>query len=210
MPPSPSRLTSAHRRLVLDASVVINLLGSGAIHDVTAALARELRIERKAFCEVKFDPAAGGPAAATLAPMLDARQLVVLDLPGQMISDFVQLATAGATNGLHDGEAASIVLAQQLSAAVVLDEDRARRAAQRHFPGIEVLTSVDLLAAPEIFEAFGEQRVSDLIYSSCMKARICVANEVAPWVVEIVGPRVQQCLSIRKRFRVALEGSSSD
>jgi predicted nucleic acid-binding protein len=207
MPPSPSRLTSAHRRLVLDASVMINLLGTGAMHEVIAALARELHIERKAFRELKFDPAAGGPAAATLAPVLDGRRLLVVDLPGEMIAEFVQLATAGARNGLHDGEAASIVLAQQLNAAVVLDEDRAQRAARRHFPGIEVLTSVDLLAAPEVFEAFGEQRVSDLIFASCMKARMRVANEVAPWVVEIIGPRVEQCLSIRKRFRVAAKWS---
>ena len=207
MTPSPSRLTETHRRLVLDASVVINLLGTGAMMNVVVALARELHIERRAYDEIKFDPSTRRNADLTLAPLKEHRHLLVSDLSAELIPDFVQLATAGVSNGLDPGEAASIVLAHQVTATVVLDEERAQCAARRHFPTVNILTSLDLLAAPELFSAIGQQGVSDLIYASCMHARMNVASEHAPWVVRTIGTRAQHCLSIKKRFRpAALEG----
>jgi predicted nucleic acid-binding protein len=200
MQPSPSRLDDSHSRLVIDASGVINLLGTGSIDDVLATLGREVHVERRAYNEIIMDPFTRKPAADTLAAMARDR-IRVSDLPIGRIAEFVAFASAGTDNGLDDGEAATVVLALHLNAVAVLDEERATRAAAQRYPHVTVLSSLDLLWAPPLLKRLGGARVSDLIFAACKHARMRIPASRSEWVVSLLGSRAQECSSIRKYYR---------
>ena len=72
MPPSPSRLIDAHRVLVVDTSVVINLLGTARPADILRSLNSEVIVEEVARREVRRDPATGQPARETVDALVAA------------------------------------------------------------------------------------------------------------------------------------------
>ena len=64
---NPSRLTSQTSVLVLDASVLINLLGTGQPLSVLRALRRDFFVEEITLAEVRLDPLTGKSAEQVIA-----------------------------------------------------------------------------------------------------------------------------------------------
>jgi len=53
---TPSRLDSCHKMLILDASVLINILGTGLSEIVLKGLDRKVMVDEVALREVTIDP----------------------------------------------------------------------------------------------------------------------------------------------------------
>ena len=70
---SPSRLNrSSHTSLVIDASVVINLLGTGNAAEVLRSLGRKILVDQLALSEVRRNPLNNCSASEAIAELINA------------------------------------------------------------------------------------------------------------------------------------------
>ena len=192
---TPSRLCNAHNRLIVDASVLINLLGTGAPLAILHGLNRVFEIDEIALQEVGVNPATRGSAEGVLNELRKAGVLKVVQMSSKVYDRFLAFAGADAPDDLDDGEAATLAHASSDAGYVaVIDEKKATRIAAAHKPAIEVLNSLDLLGAPELIAKFGEDYVAEAVYFALRDARMRVPHWARQWTAMLVGyPRAAEC-----------------
>lgn len=198
MTPSPSRLSDAQNRLVLDASVMINLLGTGEPAKILQALDRRFILEEYAMGEVTFDPSTKASPEHTLNALVSSGLVHAERLSSQAFELFLSLTGADFQAGLGDGEAATIAHAVDIDAAAVLDDRKASRVARSNFPHLPIFNSLDLLSQGNILRHFGGEALGDLIFKALQNARMRVPPQYLDWVVALIGEaRARECPSIR-------------
>src|SRR5450432_930005 len=112
---------------VLDASVVINLLGSGAADLVLAALAGRRVVPDVTSGEILRHPLMPSSRADHMEPFVKAGLIERVPLIPAAMATFIKLVGANSPDDLGDGEAAAIALAQELGLSIALDDTKARR-----------------------------------------------------------------------------------
>ena len=199
MTSTPSRLSERHRALALDASVVLNLLGSGRPADVLRLLGREVVVEEQVLAEVRRDPSSGGPARESLDALRAAGLLRYERLSARGYLGFLALTGAAPPDDLDDGEAATIAHAEDVGAVPVMDDKKAARIMGTRRPGEVTLTTMDLLASVEVVGDLTEGELADLVFAALSKARMRVLPLFRPWVVALIGKeRAESCPSLGK------------
>lgn len=130
----------------------------------------------------------------TLSPA--AGVLEVVSLSAAAYEAFTNLIATPSPDGLDDGEAATLALAQDYDLTAVLDERKAERIARALMPSRPPLCTIDLLSHPSIAMDVGETLLSEMVYSALMYARMRVPAMFRTWVLERVGEnRIGQCSS---------------
>lgn len=160
----------ARGALVLDASVVINLLAterpweilscqgaSAVVPEQVVAEVRRCPVTRKAFDDKRH------PLRISPNVSVEALSLAELDL-------FVDLAAS-----MGDGEAASITLAVSRGFSLAIDDRRARKIAGTRFPALRLWWSTQLLRAREVKSAFSKEEADGFV-----EAAIQLANMYPP------------------------------
>ncbi len=194
---TPSKLSRAHTRLVIDASVLINILGTGCPVDVLECLCRVFSIDEIALREVDIDPSTRGSSEDILATLQRKGLLEVIRMGDEAYDRFLGFTAAQPPDDLDDGEAATLAHAACGQYVAVIDERKATRIANLHIPEIPVLNSIDLLAAPELLNQLGKDKVSDVIYRALRDARMRVPPRVRRWIADLLGNiRAQECPSL--------------
>ncbi|HSK01344.1 MAG TPA: hypothetical protein VK932_08890 [Kofleriaceae bacterium] len=183
---------------VLDASVLINLLGCGAADRVLAALPGRRVVADVTSRELLRHPLDPARAGNPLEPLVEAGLLERVELHTAAMQTFRALVGAEPPDDLGDGEAAAIALAQELSLAVALDDTKARRIARGRFPELQISSSVDLFASPPVAAALGDG-LGDAVFSALVHARMRVLPENEAWVLLLLGDRAAECPSLRRR-----------
>lgn len=187
---------------VLDASVLINLLGCGAADRVLAALPGRRVVAEVTSRELLRHPLDPQRAGNPLEPLFEAGLLERIEerieLRGATLQTFRALVGAEPPDDLGDGEAAAIALAKELSLAVALDDTKARRIVRARFPELPISSSVDLFASPPVAAALGGG-LGDAVFSALVHARMRVLPENEAWVLLLLGDRAAQCPSLRRR-----------
>ena len=187
----------ADAALVIDASVLINLLGSGAAEEVLTSLPQEVLIEHRAFSEVVRDPSRNLPAQNQRDLLVQRRHLQVRELEGAAIECFLELVVH--PDGLDDGEAATIACAHDLGAVAVLDERKARRIIRERFPALAIMSTAGLFGRLLEQQRMSAERVRGLLLAALQRARMSVPPEDIDWVIELLGVELaEQCPSIRR------------
>lgn len=183
--------------LVIDASVLINLLGCGAAEEVLASLPHEVFIEHRTLAEVLRDPSRNLPARDQRARLVQRRILQAHSLAGEAIDCFLELVAE--PDGVDDGEAATIVCALGQSATAVLDERKARRIVRERFPTLTLSSTAGLFRVLLEQQRVGAERVRELLLAALQRARMSVPPEDIDWVIELIGVELaEQCPSIRR------------
>src|SRR5437868_6316256 len=100
-----SRLGDADLILVLDASAVINFLGTGNAAALIHALRRKCVVERTAWREITRDPLTRKPATEPLKALMAAGLLERQEMHTDATMLFLDLTLAQPPDGLDDGEA---------------------------------------------------------------------------------------------------------
>jgi len=194
---TPSKLSRAHTRLVIDASVLINILGTGCPADVLECLCRVFLIDEIALREVDIDPSTRRSSKDILATLRRQGLLEVIRMDDDVYDRFLGFTAAQPPDDLDDGEAATLAHAACGEYVAVVDERKATRIASAHIPEIQVLNSIDLLAAPELLNKLGNEKMSDLIYRALRDARMRVPPRVRHWIADLLGNiRAQECPSL--------------
>jgi predicted nucleic acid-binding protein len=197
---SPSRLHDDHRVLVLDASVTINLLGTGHAATLLHALRRTVLMDEHAVDEVIYDPSTMAPAKKAIDQLITAGLIAKTKLDKHAYETFLELTGALPPDDLDDGEAATIATAIQAHATPVIDERKARRIIAARALSVSVLHSIDLLASHVIAAALSPHDLSAAVYGALHHARMRVPEECKAWVLSVAGAeRAQACPSIRTR-----------
>ena len=184
--------------IVLDASVVINLLGCGAADRVLAALPGRRVVADVTSREILRDPITPANYGDPLNPLVAAGLLERVELIPAAMTMFIKLVGAAPPDDLGDGEAAAIALAQELGMSIGLDDKKARRIVRDQFPGLRMHSSVDLFALPAVAATLGND-LPDVVFAALMNARMRVMPENEAWVLLLLGNRAAECPSLRKR-----------
>lgn len=194
---SPSRLHEDHRVLALDASVAINLLGTGDAAAVLRALDRTIIMDEHAIDEVIYDPSTGGCGKQAIEALITAGLLTKTCLNTHAYGRFLELTGAPPPDDLDDGEAATIATAMHAHAVPVIDERKARRIIAARHLSVAVLHTIDLLSSTVIAAAFTRDDLGAVVYGALRNARMRVPDECKAWVLSVVGAeRARDCPSI--------------
>jgi len=197
----PSRLDDADVILVLDASVVINFLGTGNAAPLIRALGRKCMVERIAWREITRDPLTGKTATEPLNKLVSAGLLERQEMDPNATEVFLDLALAQPPDGLGDGEAATLALAAANGASAVIDDKKALRIAAARLPSLRVLSTLDLLSCASVTSAVRRSTLADAVFSALTHARMRVPMEFRKWVVGLIGEdRARKCPSLGRSF----------
>lgn len=197
-----SKLTEHHNPLVLDASVAINLLGTGEPASILRALDRQIIIDEYAVQELLLDPYTKTTGEHTIARLARDGLLQRERLNQTAYDIFLELTGAPSPDDLGDGEAATIATAMITGAIPVIDERKARRVYNKRSAGAPVLHTIDLLAARNVTSALDEHVISTMVYNAIHHARMRVPQDCREWVISVLGPdRANACTSINALIR---------
>ncbi len=191
-----SNLRDHHSVLVLDASVALNLLGTGQAARVLHALGHKIVMDEHAVKEIIYDPSNGAPGEHAIAALATAGLIKRQRMTTPAYELFLELTGAVPPDDLGDGEAATIATAEHAHAIPVIDERKARRIVTTRTPGITVLHTIDLLSCPAIVSVFAAE-LGDIVYGALRHARMRVPEDCRPWVLNVIGPeRAKECPSL--------------
>ena len=185
--------------LVFDASVTINLLGTGIAGRLIRLLDCPVIMPDQTFREIGRHPIKGCDHVAELDDLIRAGFLHVETLSSVSKELFLDLISDNLAGGLDDGEAAAIALAaaKGLSAVIVTDDRKARNLLTRRWPQQHLWYSIDLFTKNRIAAALGRPVLADAVYSALAHARMRVPPRSRPWVVDLIGDdRAANCLSL--------------
>lgn len=185
-------------RLVLDASVLINLIATGCAVEILGALGEVALAAEEAIGEVYRNPRPESAAdAPPLGALLTGGWIERLNLTGMALETFVDLG-----GELADGEAATIAHALAIDGVAVLDERKARGLCGRRYPGLRLGSSVGLLRHARVAAALGTARQAEAVFDALHYARMRVLPEHDTWVRTVLGDdRVMLCPSLKLRPR---------
>jgi predicted nucleic acid-binding protein len=184
---------------VLDASAIINILGTGAARTILNLLPTPVIAEQTALREVMRHPIADADHAAELAALQKAGQLISHSMNAAGLEIFRALTANDLSGGLDDGEAATIAYAVTHSkmAVPVIDERKAVRIFSTSWQGRPAIGTLDLLTHNRVVAGVTKSELKEAIYSALFHARMRVPCDYRAWVVEIVGRgRASRCPSL--------------
>ncbi len=148
---------AAAERLVLDASVWINLLASEQPWTIIHALGMHCITPEDVVREVSRDPITRQAYSFEKHPLRRQPNVEVVKLSDEELDLFVDLVARDSVDALGDGEAAAIAVARMRRCAVALDDRKARRIVQSRYPEMRVLLTIDILLNQDVKARLGEE-----------------------------------------------------
>jgi predicted nucleic acid-binding protein len=186
--------------LVLDASVLINFLGSGCVEIILGSLPDRVLMADRTFNEVVKDPSGRMPSPPDRLALVTRGLIAVETLDHAGSALFIDLVSD--PDGLDDGESAAIALAVVTGAVPVLDERRARRVFRERFPDRAMQSSAGLFRRLSDSGNLSPEVVRDALFQALKKARMSVVEEELEWVVRTLGTdMVLLCPSLKASAR---------
>ena len=165
-------------KLVLDASVVINLLGSGESIDLLRGLGHPCLIEHKTLEEVRRHPIPGHDLTSVLTALQAEGILQEIRMTESEYDTFIRLVHAPLGVRLDDGESAAIAISAR-GAGIVLDKKRARRRVADEWPTVAVVSSLRLMVSSAYRQSWPEVRVRRAVEMARLRSRMGVPREDA-------------------------------
>lgn len=200
---SSSFLANPKTTLVLDASVVINLNASKRATEIITASACKMVVTTNAIDELESGMRNGHDDVKLLRELMGKGLISPVALGEDSFDVYEALIDGAALSTLDDGEAATIAYANAIDGIAVIDEKKARRICNESFPGLQLLSSVDLLLDTVALGALGHDAQSESIYKALISARMRVPEEKQQLVVNLIGEeRAAECISLPRSVRV--------
>ncbi|ESW78197.1 hypothetical protein X773_20775 [Mesorhizobium sp. LSJC285A00] len=195
-----SSLSVADGLLVLDASVVINVIGSGSSERILSALPTPPLVSSYAIQEIV---GGGRNDASIITALLDRNVMIRADLTHPANVVFASLVSGSTSDTLGDGEAATIAIAKDIGGVAMIDEKQGWRIAGGRFPDLQLATTVDLLALPSISECLGQSEFRQAVLNALTEARMQVREHQLEWVIAQIGVEAAVgCRSLARLMRV--------
>lgn len=170
------------KALILDASALINILGTGAERRLLDGLGGVCEIEENTVKEVTRNPADGQPAGPSISALTRSRCLTIRKMSDTSYAKYIELVAAAPDQALGRGESAALAYAAQVGGIVVLDDQKARRIGQARFPACEQVTSAWLFKRAADGLGLNDKQIGELLVLARTKARMHVLARDEAWV----------------------------
>lgn len=197
-----SCLTNQSTALVLDASVIINLLATGHASAILKALEVPLVVTESVVREIGQGVVNGRPEPALLADLISNQVLTVEELVGTALESFFDMVSGHTSNSLGDGEAATLAFAYCNGLSAAIDEKKATRIAAERYQTLELVTTVDILAHESVRRSLGTEKLASATLYALRGARMQVREHQFDWIAQLIGPeQVGTCPSLKRHAR---------
>jgi len=194
-----SSLTEEDRQLVLDSSVVINLLATEKPAPILSALAMPISVTDNVIREIELGGISGRPDASLLNDLIAKKILRVGQLEGPPLQMFFGLVSGSTSESLGDGEAATLAFAYGTGCSAVIDEKKATRLSASRFASLRLATTIDILGHASVRSALGHAALAEATFQALRMARMQVREHQFDWVVKLIGERnVAACTSLKR------------
>ena len=186
-----SRVDLIGNRLVLDASVAINILGTGICLDILNAIPCDVIMERQAYEELTRHPISDRDLNSELDTWSRDHLVEVVSLTDTMVNTFDELTQNSFGTSFGRGEAATMayVIGSGEHSIPVIDEKKATRFFENRWQDRLILNTLVLLRC---LEGTGRLPTSDIrtaVLSALRHARMQVPENSRQWVIDLLGPR---------------------
>lgn len=197
-----SCLINQRNAIVLDASVIINLLATGHANTILQALAVPLYVTDNVVREIEQGAVNGRPEPALLAELIGNQALIVKELTGTALEDFFGMVSGHTSSSLGDGEAATLALAYRNGFSAAIDEKKATRIAAEQFAALKLVTTVDVLAHEPVRASLGNEMLANATLHALQRARMQVREHQFDWIVQLIGEEnVETCPCLKRHAR---------
>jgi len=197
-----SCLTDEDCQLVLDSSVVINLLATGRASAILKALAVPIIVTDYVVGEIEKGTTNGGPESRLLNELIANNVVRMAQLNEVGLRTFYGLVSGTVSESLGDGEAATLAFAHGSDSSAIIDEKKATRISGERFGPLRLATTIDLLAHPNVQSALGQTALADAALQALRLARMQVRENQFEWIVALIGDeKVGSCTSLRRLAR---------
>lgn len=187
--------------IVLDASAIINLNGSGAATEMLSALRRDFVVAQDVYDELKRGARNGRRDFEVLDDLIARKLIQRQDFSASGADLFETLTVGSSAMTLDDGEAATIALAFELGGAAVIDENKGRRLALQFAPDVPLVASVECFSHPAVGNALAG-KLADAVFNALQQARMQVLPSHHAWIVKLLGvERALLCHSLPRSIR---------
>lgn len=205
-----SCLINQNTELVLDASVVINLLATGHASSILQALSPPIVVTDNVVREIERGASNGRPESSHLKKMIADQILRVEELEGKALANFFDLVSGDTSQSLGDGEAATLALAHVNGFSAAIDEKKATRIAADRLRSLNLVTTIDILAHDAVLATLGNTMLADATFQALRLARMQVRDHQFDWVARLIGANnVEACPSLRRLAKLrATDGAS--
>lgn len=194
-----SRLDETRTDIVLDASVLINLLATGRAATILANLDRKVLITSQAYSEVLRDPYTERNASETIKPLETANLISRRKLKGRTIRLY-KILISPAGDALDKGEAATIGFCDEHKLIAVIDERKGKKVADQNSSVPLTVGSLDVLAYKKVIESFSSAEYREALLNAGRLGRMSFPVEWGQWAENILEESVARTLPGLKRF----------
>jgi predicted nucleic acid-binding protein len=197
-----SCLTDQDKVIVLDASVIINLLATGYATEILQALNASLVVTGHIVREIEQGAANGRQEFKLLAELIDASFLQMKELSGPSLEHFFGMVSGKTSDSLGDGEAATLAFAYSNMVSAAIDEKKATRIASERFELMKVVTTIDILAYEPVRTLLGYTTLASATFQALRIARMQVRPHQLEWVIRLIGEgNLAACSSLKRYAR---------
>lgn len=171
---------------VLDASVLINLLGCGECVAVLKGLGEKCLMEQRTLKEVSKHPIRGLDHVQPLSALFSSGTLEEVRMTEEEYETYLTFVSGPLATRLDDGESAALAISGR-ACSIVVDEHKARRRAVDDAKGVPVASTLQLMLTSGYRQAWSVQKVRDLVVSARQHARMGVPKEDSALLEELLG-----------------------
>lgn len=171
---------------VLDASVIINILGTGSAAEVLTGLGHPSLVEERTLREVLRHPLAEWDLPSTLQDLEKSGCLQVVRMSDHEYETYLGLVSGSLGTRLGVGESAAMAIAAK-GASLVLDERKARRRSSALAPPPILASSLQLLLSSALRQGWPASRTRELVASARLHARMSIVKEEMPLLQALLG-----------------------
>lgn len=197
-----SCLTNQDNMIVLDASIIINLLATENASAILQALKTDLVVTGNVVREIDQGAANGRSESKHLAELIDSRILRMEELAGLSVEHFFDMVSGHTSGSLGDGEAATLALAYSNGVCAAIDEKKATRIANERFEAMKLVTTLDILAYEPVQTLLGHETLAHATLKALQGARMQVRPHQFDWVAQLIGEsNMANCPTLRKHLQ---------
>lgn len=202
-----SCLTDRDSILVLDASVIINLLATGYASAILQAVPAPIVVTDNVIREIEQGAVNGRPEPKQLLELIHNQILKREELSGIALEYFFDLVSGSTAASLGDGEAATLALAHCNGFTAGIDEKKATKISSERFENLRLITTVDILAYEPVRISLGDEALAKATLQALKNARMQVRENQFDWIQGLIGcENVSLCPSLRRLIKLKAAG----
>ena len=165
---------------MVDASVLINILGCGAPETILSGLQYPALVEERTLREVLRHPLPGQDHTEFFDFAFESGLLVQVQMSDDEYDTYLTMIQASLGTRLDDGESAALSVAHHRRICAVIDEKKARNFATRNFPELKVVSSLKLLISAAARLDKGINWAKTTVTAAHVNARLAAPREERP------------------------------